>query len=261
MDVAPRHIGVIGGMGPEATQAFVGHLLSIARATYGAKLDAEYPRMSIESLPLIGFTAQGLEDESVALETITNAIALLARRGVEVIAIPCNTVHRLFDQFEATVPVQVLNILEETANAARTHGARKIYVLGTGMTVKEELYRRYCPEDIELAYPSEELQAAVEDLITRFESGSDPSYAERIYPALITEARALGADAIILGCTELSICPPSDTQGLLCIDSSRVLAEQLMAHAYRATASSTPAGAQEQERPDPAAVPSEEVRT
>ena len=261
MDVAPRHIGVVGGMGPEATHAFIGHVLSIARSTYGAARDADYPRMSIENLPLPGLTAQGFEEQEAALDAMTDAIALLARRGAEVIAIPCNTTHTLHDQLQANVPVQVLNILEETITSAASAGGTRAYILGTCMTVQEKLHQLPATGRVEVTYPSEALQTKVESLITRLESGPDAEYAESIYLELITEARSMGADTLILGCTELSISPPSNTQGLICIDSSRVLAEQLLAHAYRAIPSSPKARETESESLETPSSPYAEAHT
>lgn len=236
MDVRPRHIGIVGGMGPQASHAFMGHMLSIAQHTYGATVDSDYPRMSMESITLPGLSAHDFSQHEEAESLLIETVQQLAARGAEVIAIPCNTVQILHKKLQSAVSIPVLNIIEVTANAAAHAEVKKVYVLGTRATVQGDGYRTaLAGYGIEIVYPSGVQQDRVEALIMRLEKGPDDAYAKGEYALLAEEARSVGADSIILGCTELSLLPPDQETDLVRIDSSYALAARMIAYAYAAT--------------------------
>jgi aspartate racemase len=231
----PKHISVLGGMGPFATQRFLRHILEIARDTYGAARDEDYPRMTIESLALPAFTAHGIEDISASIPLLTETVIRIEKSGAEVITIPCNTIHSVHALLQQAVQVPILNIVTDTAYEASVQKSKKAYILATGSTISEGLYASaLITFQIEALQPSTEIQKQVELLITILEGGVVTSEAKDIYMRIRKEATELGADAVILGCTELSFLAAEslpDTN-LLVIDSSHVLAESLLAFAY-----------------------------
>jgi aspartate racemase len=241
---SPKHIGIVGGMGPFATQRFIRHVLEYARDAYGARLDEDYPRMTLESLSVPLLTAQGLAAEGTrtAIPLLTEALSHLEQSGAKVIGIPCNTIHAVFGELEKVIAVPLLSIIETTAQAAVLQKSQTAYILATGSTISESLYQNALQEHgIFSLVPELSIQKKVEMLITILEGGSLTTEAHSLYSEILEDVRTQGADSVILGCTELSYLLPlsseiietqMNTEDFKIIDSSRALAEALVTFAY-----------------------------
>ncbi len=235
---APKHIGIIGGMGPFAGQRFIQHILEYARDTYGARVDEDYPQMSIENIALPALTAQGVTDGMQYVPLLSSVLKRIETYGAQMIAIPCNTIHSIHAELQKSVAVPLFNIIEETVRRAVSQDYKRTYILGTGSTISDGLYHSALrAQSIEPLQPTGEHQEQVGALITILEQGCSTPEACELYDLLVKEAMAQGADSIILGCTELSYLCNEPTPGISVIDSSRILAEAVVNAAYGASLS------------------------
>lgn len=152
----------------------------------------------------------GRSSESPAV-TMSEDAMMLENAGCSFLVIPCNTAHNFYEEIESTVKIPVLNIVEETIGFARARGAARGAVIGTlGImategTVKSGVYGRYCrPEGLETVVPDPDFQGKVNHMIyDRIKAGLPVTREEMM--EVIDHLRAKGADAIVMGCTELSI--------------------------------------------------------
>ncbi|HEX6988028.1 MAG TPA: amino acid racemase [Bacillota bacterium] len=230
-----RSIGILGGMGPQATADLFG---KIVRAT-PARRDQDHIRVIIDSDPKIPDRAayiwgRGPDPRPYMLRAAAN----LVDAGADLIALPCNTAHAFYDDLAAAVPVPVLHIMREVAAwlAVEQPDIRRIGLLATVTTAKLGLYHAALAEiGVEVLVPHEVAQRGV----TRAIYGPDgikAGYSEPARRRLLDAARDLerrGAQAIVLGCTELPlVLGPADCD-LPVIDATEILARAAVREALR----------------------------
>ena len=207
-DFSARTVGILGGMGPAASVNFQ-QLLVTELNNSGARTDGVFPRIISLSLPLKDWDHLGAQNKTTVATQVRQGVNWLDSHGADIIAIPCNTVHEFVDNSK------VINIIDEVLKASSY--AQTLGILCSRQTRDSKLYER---QDRKYVYSKE--QSDVDNIISRVLAGQRPN----IYP-FITSLLASGADVVVLGCTELSLCAKEDTFGIV-LDSSRVLAEAVV---------------------------------
>ncbi len=196
-------LGVIGGMGPEATELFYERIIRNTKAA----CDQDHLNMIIlnhASMPDRTAAILSGETDGVRDFLVRDAIRL-QKSGCAAIAIPCNTSHFFADDIQAAVTIPLVNMIRETAKAAKESGARKVGILATDGTLKTRLYQKALEaEGLDWAVPDEKGQTAVMRVIYDDVKAGRPLIRDRLAPAELSLSRA-GADRFILGCTELSV--------------------------------------------------------
>ncbi|HEY8393233.1 MAG TPA: amino acid racemase [Thermaerobacter sp.] len=225
-----KTIGILGGMGPEAT---VDLFAKIVRAT-PARVDQDHVRVVIDNNPKIPdrtafLRGEGPDPVPAMLAGIHNLVSI----GADLILIPCNTAHVYYERLQAASPVPILHIMREVARvlaASRREGApvpARVGLLATELTVESGLYHRALAEvGIEVLVP----EPAVQDLVTKAIFGPEGIKAGSYAPArsrLLAAGRHLverGAQALIAGCTELPIVLRPGDFPVPLIDPAEILA-------------------------------------
>ena len=201
-DKKPR-LGILGGMGPQATQIFYQRILD--------RTDAERDQ---EHLPTLILSDTEMPDRTQAIlsgqsETVYRRLLedarLLEREGCTAIAIPCNTSHYFVDDMQKELTVPILHMVRETCAVLAARGCKRVGILATDGTIQAEIYQKECAAlGFEGVAPDEATQKLVMSIIyeeiKRGEKGSREKFA-----AIDRILRAMGCDAAILGCTELSV--------------------------------------------------------
>ena len=215
-------LGVIGGLGPMATAYF---MELITRMT-DAKTDQDHIRMLIYSVPDIPDRTDyilGLSDRS-PLPGIVNAGQALAFMGADVIAIPCMTAHFFHKEIEKQIPVKILNAIHDSASLLSDRGVRTAGLMATQGTVYTGLFQRELEKKgISLLVPDAEDQRAVTSLIYHdIKRGGVPDMDTffRVKDRLLRS----GAEAVLLGCTELSVIKRDFDVGPAILDVMEILA-------------------------------------
>lgn len=220
-----RTIGVVGGMGPWATLDFFEKVLRLTPA----RRDQEHLRLIIDNNPQIPDRGPAILGDG---EDPTPALVATARNveaaGADLIVIPCNTAHYFFQAIQAAVRVPVVHIMQEVAGAASRRFPRigRVGLLATRATVATGLYQdAFRPLGAEVVVPDERGQEVIDRLIYAIKAqGVD----DALRSAGVAVGRGLnraGAEATILGCTELPLVLGEDTLGLPILDSNLILAE------------------------------------
>jgi aspartate racemase len=241
-------IGVIGGMGPHAGLDLVRNIFNQTRA----RTDQAHLPVALLSLPgRIVDRARFLFNETD--ENPADAIAAIARQldtlGATVAGMPCNTAHApaIFDAVTADLrqtghAIEVVHMIDATVEhvGATQAGVQRVGVLSTTATFELQLYERPLAESgFTFIPPDASTRQRVNDTIYDASYGlkgqSDPP-TDRARDALIDAVRHLqerGAEAIILGCTELPLAP---LQALVAdvplIDPAQILARALIRATY-----------------------------
>lgn len=196
-------LGILGGMGPQASQTFYQMILD--------HTDAECDQ---EHLPALILSDTGMPDRTEALltgrgETVYARLLadarFLAGAGCTAVAIPCNTSHYFVDRLQGELSVPIVNMVRETVKLLTDKGKKRVGILATDGMVQTGVYQAECRRaGIEGIVPDGETQkivmSIIYDEIKRGEKGSREKFA-----AIDRVLRNMGCDSAILGCTELSV--------------------------------------------------------
>lgn len=223
-------IGVLGGLGPAATVDFLDHLVRLTPA-----------RRDQDHLPVLAAVLPQVPDRSAAilghgpdpLPFLLAGIDLLNQGGVGVVAVPCNSAHHWHAQLSARSRAPVLHIAQACIDRLRQPPGSAVLVMATRGVHRSGFYQAALrraglkPLDtVELG-----LQDALDHCIAQVKAG-DSVAAGRSLGAVLCEVQAQGLHCAVLGCTELPIAARHcDTRGLTLADSTRALAEAVLAHA------------------------------
>lgn len=204
-----RPLGILGGMGPEATQYF--YQLLIRRTP--AERDQEHiPAFILSDAQMPDRTAAILRrDTEPVYRRLLRDAKLLERCGCSCVAIPCNTSHYFADRLQGELNIPLLNMPRLTLRRLAEQGKTRIALLATTGTVQAGVYRRECRRlGLELWTPEEDTQARVMSLIYDvIKRGAEITGTE--FEPIDAAVQASGCDCAVLGCTELSVyrgyCP------------------------------------------------------
>lgn len=196
-----KKIGILGGMGPEATILFYNKIIQ----NTPSKKDQDHIQTLIYSNPKIPDRTQSIQSDNHGpiQQALQESAKVLERGGADFIVIPCNTAHFWHEVVQEAVSIPVLHMIHELGQQLQEKNCSSVGLLATIGTVQTNLYQRcFKDHDIEVCIPSEEDQKHVMDAITEVKSGQkSPETIE----ALNRIMSQLPTDTIILGCTELPI--------------------------------------------------------
>ena len=198
-----KAIGIVGGMGPEATLDLFGKLI---RHT-DAACDAEHIRVYIDCHTGVPDRTRAiLEGGESPVPYIAESVEKLAAMGAELLLIPCNTSHYYYDEIAALSPVPVMHMIRTTAEALKAEGVHRVGILATDGTLRSGVYQRELSAcGIASVCPEGEDQVAVMRLIYDGIKANAPTFDTAAVRRAIDTLRAQGAERIVLGCTELPV--------------------------------------------------------
>jgi len=225
-----KTIGVIGGMGPEAT---VDLMQRVIRATPAAD-DADHVRMVVDNNPRVPSRIRALIEGTG--ESPVPCLQDMARRledyGADILAIPCNTAHMYYDEIASSVRIPLLNMVRLTVGRVLQDipGLHTAGLLASEAVIKTGLYvDPFAEKGVGLVHPSPQRQADLMTAILSIKAGG-PGVRER--DALRAAGEGLvkrGAEVLIVACTELSlVAEVLAGVGRHC-DAAQVLAEEIVA--------------------------------
>ncbi len=205
-------LGVIGGVGPVATIEFYRLLVAEVQARTGA-----WPDLLIHSQPMpmrlvhavLAGTLSAAETTAVDAEIdalLTTALDTLERAGCDLVAMPCNTFHRHLRPLLAGRHLKLIDMVNETIDAAAARGLRRLVLLATGTSVDHEAYAAARLRGIEILRPAD--QSHVVALVERCVGALGGSFAGSPDLDAVVRAAALaakGGDGVLLGCTDLTV--------------------------------------------------------
>jgi aspartate racemase len=219
-----RKIGLIGGMSWYSTRTYYEHINRMVQTRVGQGSSAP---MMIESLDFAELSRLSTEAEwAGAAKTLAASAKRLEKAGATAILIGANSMHKVYDQVAQAVEVPIIHIAECVAE--RMAGkVRKAALLGTRNVMLESFYRqKLIARDIELLPPEMSFVDTLDRVIyDELLKGKVSRQAERELKTIITNLEQDGAEAIVLGCTELEMIVDVDANVLPIYDCTRIHAE------------------------------------
>ncbi len=220
-----RIVGVIGGMGPEATVDFYREILKLTPA----EKDQDHIQVLIYSNPRIPPRTEAIlhggEDPTPYL---VQAAKILERSGAGILAMPCNTAHYYLPRVLPEVQIPFLDMIEETFQSALAliDELDAVGLLATTGTVKSGVYRNaFARHGISMLTPSDSDQDRMQRAIRRIKSDSYDRVQESVFEGIGSTLVDAGAQALILGCTEIPLAFDAARVNCPVVNATRVLAQ------------------------------------
>ncbi len=223
-----KTIGILGGMGPEATAYFFELIIKKTKA----EKDQEHIKIIIYNNPEVPpRTDSILHNDPGPIPYLVEGISVLEKAGADFIVMPCVTAHYYYDEILAQKRVSFVNILDETLLYVMREmpKVKKVGLIASSGTLKSKLFHDvFGREGIEVMTPGKKEQDRVMEAIfgkngikAGFTSGRPKEIIVKAAGALIGR----GAEAIIAGCTEVPLVLKAEDIPVPLIEPLEILAE------------------------------------
>lgn len=205
-EVTMKTIGLLGGMSWESTQSYYRALNEGVRRELGGLHSARVALYSVDFAEIEALQREGRWDQ--AGERLAEAARRVQAAGADLLLIATNTMHRVAPHIEAAIEIPLLHIADATAERLREDGVRRVGLLGTRFTMEQAFYKARLTErfGIEVLVPEADDRERVHRVI--FEElcrGRLEPASKAEYLAIIEALQERGAEAVILGCTEIAL--------------------------------------------------------
>ncbi|KZN46141.1 aspartate/glutamate racemase family protein [Pseudoalteromonas luteoviolacea] len=201
-----KTIGLLGGMSWESTANYYKYINQGVKSILGGLHSAKIVMKSIDFAPIAEL--QQANEWSVMADTLTQDAQDIERAGADFILICTNTMHLIFDEVQSGLGIPLIHIADPTGEQLKQDGKRKIGLLGTQFTMSEPFYKDRLKNifDIDVIVPGKGDQQVVHDIIyNELCLGDIKPESKRVYLDVIAKLQSQGAEAIILGCTEIAL--------------------------------------------------------
>ena len=227
-----KRIGIIGGVGPQATTNIYQKIIESAQANHGAVNNDDYPDLLIASVPVPDFISSK-EHLDKAKQMLIKAAQDLESAGCQALCIGSNTVHILLKDLENMVKIPFISMVELVSARCKELGYNKVALLGTPILLESGLYDEALKKHgVELIKPNE-VQIETCDLVIRSViAGSKEIPAKNEYIQVVSSMFDQGADGVILGCTELPLVANYEVLGKRVLSSDEILADGITDFCY-----------------------------
>jgi aspartate racemase len=201
-----KKIGIIGGMGPEATIEYYSEIINAFKNEAG---DLNYPEIIIYSVNLSEFIALMKEKKyAEVVASLSGKIEGLKQCGAEFAALSANTPHLVFDQLKEQSGIPMISIVETTCYECMTKGYRRPGLIGTRFTMEASFYQDVFKKhglDVIIPY-KEEMEIVNYKLFSEIELGIFKEDTRNVLIGIIEKmVKEQHIDSLILGCTEFPL--------------------------------------------------------
>ena len=216
-------LGVLGGMSWESTRFYYEQLNQKVKSRLGGLHSANLLIRSFDFQEVETLQVKGMWQEAGKL-LAENAQAL-EKAGAEGLLIATNTMHKVFEPISEAITIPVLHIANPTGEFLVSQGARKVLLLGTRFTMEQTFYRSRLESDfgLEVLVPStKDIEAVSRIIYEELCLGNVRSESQKFYVEVIEKAKAEGAEAVILGCTEICMLINEENSPLPTADTTQL---------------------------------------
>jgi aspartate racemase len=227
-----KTIGLIGGMSWESTAHYYRVLNQETARRLGGLHSAPLIIHSVDFAPIAEMQASGRWDEAGTV--LNGAAKALVRAGADIIGLATNTMHLVADRLMEGVDAQFVHIADPTADALLADGFDTVGLLGTRFTMEMGFYReRLTSRGLQNLIPEIDrtnLNGIIYEELCR---GIVRDESRRVYVSAFEKLATRGAQAVILGCTEIGMLIDDDVSPLPVYDTTDLHAKALVDHALR----------------------------
>ncbi|PWC33055.1 aspartate/glutamate racemase family protein [Azospirillum sp. TSO35-2] len=224
--MSQKVIGLIGGMSWESSAEYYRIINERVRDRLGGLRSARCLMWSFDFAEIEALQHAGRWDDATAL--MIDAARRLECGGADFLLICTNTMHRMAAEVQAAVGVPLLHIADPTAARIRAAGFRRVGLLGTAFTMEQDFYKGRLAErhGLEVLVPDTADRATVHRIIyDELVQGRVEPASRDAYRAVIARLVERGAEAVILGCTEIMLLVGPQDSAVPLYDTTAIHAE------------------------------------
>jgi len=229
-----KTIGLIGGMSWESTVPYYRQVNEAVKARLGGLHSARVVLYSVDFHEIEALQRSG--DWAAAGRLLADAARALEAAGADFLVLCTNTMHKVAADIEAAVGIPLLHIADPTAVAIRQAGLSTVGLLGTRFTMEQAFYRDRLVErhGLRVLVPDDADREVVHRVI--YEElclGVTAPSSRAAYRRIMADLVARGAQAIVLGCTEISLLVGADDAAVPLFDTTALHARAAAEEALR----------------------------
>ena len=220
---------MIGGIGPESTIPYYHDIVYGVKERVGKNF---FPNITIESINVFEVLRlckeQNYED---LVNYLSLAINNLSAAGAEFAALTGNTPHIVFEELKARSPIQLVSIVDATADEAKQKGFKRLGLIGTEVTMKGDFFKRpFIANGIDIIVPAAaEIDYINEKIANELEIGIVRQETQQEFMKIIEKMQQEeNAQALILGCTELPLLFKNISANILLLDTMKIHVNKLI---------------------------------
>ncbi|WP_066452409.1 aspartate/glutamate racemase family protein [Halomonas chromatireducens] len=222
-----KTIGLLGGMSWESTASYYRALNEGVRAALGGLHSAKLCLYSVDFAEIERL--QHADDWDATAEILSQAARSVEAGGADFLLIGTNTMHKVAPQVAKAVSIPLLHIADATAHRLATDGVSRVGLLGTRFTMEHDFYKGRITEGfgIEVLVPDEGQRDQVHEVIFHeLCLGQVKEASRQRYLEIIESLREKGAEAVILGCTEIALLVQQSHTAVPLYDTAAIHAEE-----------------------------------
>lgn len=229
-----KTIGLLGGMSWESTLVYYKAINEGVRNALGELHSAEIVLVSVDFEPIKKLQHEG--DWAATATVLSEAARKVQAAGGDCILICTNTMHKVAPEISTAIDIPLIHIADATAEVILNSGIKAVGLLGTAFTMEQEFYKGRLTDNfgIEVLVPDEADRAIVHRIIYQeLCLGKIDADSRKEYVRIIETLGNRGAEAVILGCTEIGLLvSQADTQVKL-LDTTAIHAHKAVAFALQ----------------------------
>jgi aspartate racemase len=216
-------IGLIGGMSWESSAEYYRIINREMNRRLGGVHSAQCLMYSVDFEGIKRLQHEG--DWERLAEAMKETAVRLERGGADFIVLCTNTMHRVADAIAASVSISTLHIADPTADKIKAAGFQRIGLLGTAFTMEQDFYKGRLQQrhGLEVIVPDENDRRIVHEIIYKeLVLGQIRPESRQAYRAIIARLIESGAQAVILGCTEIMLLVSDEDSAVPLFDTTTI---------------------------------------
>lgn len=225
-------IGILGGMGPQASSRLYELLIEGTKDFVPSAVDDDFPAIVLLNVPVPNFISN-TKNLAITRAMLIKSTKILEDSGCTINGIACNTAHVLLPDLQASTAVPFLSIPELVANKIQAAGFERVGLLATPTTLKSSIYEDALSGQAKLIRSNLRTANKTEEFIYKQLNSDISETDQKEFRSIVQEFISAGnLDAVILGCTELPLVfgRPRDER---VIDTLQVLSDGLLNNYFK----------------------------
>ncbi|MGF1759993.1 aspartate/glutamate racemase family protein [Photobacterium sagamiensis] len=222
-----KTIGMLGGMSWESTASYYKAINEGVKSELGGLHSAKICLYSVNFDEIEKLQHKGKWNETALI--LSNAAKSVEAGGADFLMICTNTMHKVAPEIEGNISIPILHIADATANKLVADGVKKVGLLGTRFTMEQDFYKSRLVDNfgIDVVVPNTNEQTVVHNIIyDELCRGIINSQSREQYLSIINGLHEQGAEAVILGCTEIALLIQQEHTRVPLYDTTEIHAAQ-----------------------------------
>ncbi len=229
-----KTIGLLGGMSWESTVSYYQIINEAIKNRLGGLHSGKIVLVSVDFEEVEKLQHEGNWDATASI--LTKAGKSIEKGGADFLLICTNTMHKVVPQMEQALSIPILHIADATAEVLRKSSNKTVGLLGTAFTMEQDFYKGRLEEKfgLKVIIPEQEDRKLVHRVIyNELCLGKIKEDSKKSYLRIIEKLEEQGAEAIILGCTEIALLVGKEKTRVPLLDTARIHAEKAVEFALK----------------------------